>query len=87
MSEQTPRANGEPAETRQHSLVHHHEYDVVTALGRLQSIHDALRWDVGKSRIVSVGVCHICGEPDRNSVEECSEVDCEAHRICKRPYR
>ena len=87
MTEQAPPPTEGPADSSHHSLMHHHECDIVTALPRLQSIHDSLRWDVGKSRIVSVGVCRICGEPDRESVQECSDVDCHAHRICQRPYR
>ena len=87
MPEQAPPpAEGVP-DRRGDSLMHRHECDVVTALPRLQSLHDSLRWDVSKSRIVSVAVCRICGEPDRQSVQECSDAGCGAHRICQRPYR
>jgi hypothetical protein len=87
MSEQVPPPVEGPDESRYHSLVHRHGYDEVTALPRLQSLHDSLRWDVSKSRIVAIGVCRICGEPDRESAQECSDADCRTHRICHRPYR
>jgi len=87
MTELPPSATEQAASDADQGLIHRHEWEVVTALPRLQSMHDLLRWDVSKSRILSAGVCRICGEPDRRSVTECSDPDCRAHRICTRPYR
>ncbi len=87
MSERPPEAPEEPPDDIDYGLRHGHECDVVTALAGLQSAHHWLRWDVGRSRILSVGVCRVCGESDRQSVQECTDADCRTHRICQRPYR
>ena len=87
MTDQHPPATDQAAGDADHGIIHRHEWEVVTALPRLQSLHDTLRWDVSKSRILSAGVCRVCGEPDPRSVTECSDADCHAHRICMRPYR
>ncbi len=87
MPERPPEAQEEPCDATLRGLRHRHECDVVTALSGLQSAHHWLHWDIGKSRILSVGVCRVCGEPDRQSVQDCSDADCHAHRICQRPYR
>jgi hypothetical protein len=87
MAEMLPQAPEEPTDDNPRGLRHLHESEVVTGLAALQSAHHWLHWDVGRSRILSVGVCRICGEPDRQSVQECTDADCHAHRICQRPYR
>ena len=87
MTELQPSTAGEAPGDADHGIIHRHEWEALTALPRLQSLHDTLRWDVSKSRIISAGVCRVCGEPDRRSVTECSDADCRAHRICMRPYR
>ena len=66
---------------------HQHRWQVLTARPALQSAHDTMRWDVGKSRIVSVNACSVCGELQRDSVRECSVDGCREHRICERPHR
>ena len=67
---------------------HAHDWLPVTALPRLQAAHDVMRWDVSKSRILSVSACAVCGELDRDSVTECTgPTACADHPICKRPYR
>ena len=66
---------------------HEHKWVTVTARPALQSAHDITRWDVNKSRIISVEVCDVCGEHRDESVQECTETDCHTHRICERPYR
>jgi len=65
---------------------HTHVWEVVTARAALQTAHDRLRWDVNRSRILSVNACTVCGELDRASVVECALSSCTAHRICERPY-
>ncbi len=87
MTNQSPSQPDQASNDADHGLIHRHEWEVVTSLPRLQSMHDSLRWDVSKSRILSTGVCRVCGEPDRGSVTECSDADCHTHRICVRPYR
>ena len=87
MTDQSPPPTEKATDEADQGLIHRHEWEVVTALPRLQSVHDTLRWDVSKSRILSTAICRICGEPDRRSVTECSDTDCRAHRICIRPYR
>ncbi len=87
MSEQPPQAPEQTPGDNSLGLTHRHEYDVVTSLPALHSAHHWLRWDVGRSRILSVGVCRTCGEADRESVQACTDADCQAHRICQRPYR
>jgi hypothetical protein len=42
--------------------------------------------ELGRSRIVSVRVCGMCGEHDRESVQLRAESDCKSHPICRRPY-
>ncbi|HYM13957.1 MAG TPA: hypothetical protein VEZ14_00150 [Dehalococcoidia bacterium] len=71
----------------ENGLRHRHQCEMVTALAGLQSAHHWLRWDVGRSRILSVGVCRVCGECDRTTVQACADTDCQAHPICQRPYR
>ena len=66
---------------------HPHDWQAVNTRARLQSAHDSMRWDVAKSRILSVNRCEICGEFLRESVEECATEGCHAHPICERPYR
>jgi hypothetical protein len=66
---------------------HHHEWQTVNTRTRLQSAHDSMRWDVAKSRILSVNRCSICDEFHRESVQECTAEGCHAHPICERPYR
>ncbi len=68
-------------------IVHVHQWQAVTARPALQSAHDSMRWDVSKSRILSVDACTICGELQRESVRECVTADCRDHSICERPYR
>lgn len=87
MPEPPPQAAEEPSDDNARGLRHRHECDVVTALAALQSAHHWMRWDVGRSRILSVAVCRVCGEPDRQSVQECRDAACGAHKICRRPYR
>ena len=66
---------------------HEHAWLDVTLRPRLQSAHDSMRWDVSKSRILFVKTCSICDTFQRESVQECSAVDCHEHTICERPYR
>lgn len=66
---------------------HEHAWREVTLRPRLQSAHDSMRWDVSKSRILFVKTCSICDEFQRESVRECTAVDCHEHPICERPYR
>jgi hypothetical protein len=66
---------------------HEHAWVLMDTLPRLQSAHDAMRWDVSKSRLLAVSTCTICGEYDRASARECAVPDCTAHPICERPYR
>lgn len=66
---------------------HEHAWIELTARPRLQSAHDSMRWDVSKSRILSVKTCKICDAFQRESVQECKIQDCQAHPICERPYR
>jgi hypothetical protein len=68
-------------------IKHRHEWQSVTTRPGLQSAHDHFRWDVSKSRILSVNGCTVCGELHRESVRECSASRCHAHPICERPYR
>ena len=74
-------------EDRMLGIKHAHEWQPVTALPALQSAHDVMRWDVSKTRIVSIDVCTVCGEHGRESILECGVEDCPTHRICSRPYR
>ena len=46
-----------------------------------------MRWDVSKSRILSVENCAICNEYRRESVTDCTADACNTHKICERPYR
>ena len=66
---------------------HAHDWQVMTARPRLQSAHDTMRWDVAKSRLLSVHVCAICYEHQRDTVVECTTADCHEHAICERPHR
>ena len=66
---------------------HQHEWRVLDTLPRLQSAHDSMRWDVSKSRVLSVKNCVICNTYDRTSAAECADADCSQHKICARPYR
>ncbi len=66
---------------------HTHDWQLMTARPRLQSAHDTMRWDVAQSRLLSVQVCSMCNEHQRESVSECSLPDCKEHPICERPYR
>ncbi len=66
---------------------HEHDWRLQDVLPRLQSAHDSMRWDAGKSRILSVQSCAICNEYQLESVVACSAPDCTEHRICERPYR
>lgn len=87
MPERPSQPPEEPTDDIGHTLRHLHEWDVVTTVAGLQSAHHWLHWDVGRSRILSVGVCRVCAEADRQSVQECTDADCRVHRICQRPYR
>ncbi len=66
---------------------HDHEWQEATKRPALQSAHDTMRWDVSKSRILSINVCTVCGELQRESISECAVAGCREHRICERPYR
>lgn len=66
---------------------HQHVWLTLTARARLQSAHDSMRWDVRKSRILSVDTCTFCDQFRRESVQECQAEGCRAHAICERPYR
>ena len=66
---------------------HEHVWTAVRSLPELQSAHDRMRWDVATGRILSVNICSVCNELDRDSIEECTTRDCTAHSICARPYR
>jgi hypothetical protein len=66
---------------------HRHDWQAVTTRPRLQSAHDSMRWDVSKSRILSVNTCVRCDEFHRESVQECTTEDCHVHPICERPHR
>ena len=68
-------------------LRHAHQWQAETKRSVLQSAHDVLRWDVSKSRILSVNVCAVCGELQRESISECGAPECGDHPICERPYR
>ena len=68
-------------------LRHAHAWQAFTSLPRLQSIHDHLRWDVSRSRILSFSKCSVCDDVERASVEMCEQPDCVEHAICVRPYR
>ena len=74
-------------EDRTLGIRHLHEWQAVNTRPRLQSAHDSMRWDVAKSRILSVDRCTVCDEFHRASVQECAAEDCHAHPICERPYR
>jgi hypothetical protein len=77
----------EAEDDRTLGIRHRHEWQAVTARPRLQSAHDSMRWDVAKSRILSVNTCTLCDEFQRDSVQECTVEHCRAHPICERPYR
>lgn len=66
---------------------HTHAFEREHGIARLQSAHDGLKWDVSRSRLVSFAACRVCGEIDRDSVEECVVVGCVEHPACRRPYR
>ena len=66
---------------------HQHSWITLTTRPRLQSAHDSMRWDVSKSRVLSVDTCSMCDEFRRESVQECKATDCKEHSICERPYR
>jgi hypothetical protein len=66
---------------------HRHAWEAVTARPALQSAHDTMRWDVSKSRIISINMCTVCGEFHANSVQECTDPKCRKHAICERPHR
>jgi hypothetical protein len=66
---------------------HEHDWRVQELLPRLQSAHDSMRWDVSKSRILSVRSCAICNSYERESVVDCAVIECHDHKICERPYR
>lgn len=66
---------------------HRHEWQPVSRLPQLQSAHDRMRWDVSKSRILSVEICAVCDQPQPGSVAECAAEACTTHPICSRPYR
>ena len=66
---------------------HTHAWERLTARRALQTAHDALRWDVAKSRIIGVEQCTVCGEYHDGSVEDCAVLECADHAICERPYR
>ena len=66
---------------------HAHNWQVVTARAPLQSAHDTMRWDVARSRLLSVEVCTICYEHQRATVRECTAPNCHDHAICERPHR
>ncbi len=68
-------------------IQHRHEWQAVTTRPRLQSAHDSMRWDVSKSRILSVNMCAICDAFHRESVRECTAEHCHTHTICERPHR
>jgi len=68
-------------------LRHAHVWTTLTHVPRLQAAHDRLRWDVSKSRILSVNVCTVCDELPRDSIADCAVADCHEHKICERPYR
>ncbi len=66
---------------------HQHAWLTLNTLPRLQSAHDSMRWDVSKSRLLSVDKCSMCDEFRLESVQECKAEDCRAHTVCERPYR
>jgi len=66
---------------------HVHRWTSVDDRPTLQRVHDRLRWDVSKSRVLAIEACDVCGELRRDSVTECAVVGCTAHKICERPYR
>ena len=68
-------------------ITHAHEWQTLDTKVRLQSAHDSMRWDVAKSRILSVNRCAICDEFHRESVQVCTTESCREHPICERPYR
>ena len=68
-------------------LRHTHVWHTFASLPRLQSIHDHLRWDVSRSRILSFSACAVCDEVERESVVRCESTGCAEHPICVRPYR
>ena len=76
-----------PADDRVLGLQHQHEWQPMTKRSQLQSAHDSMRWDVAKSRVLSVNACTRCNDFDRASTIECTESDCTSHPICERPYR
>jgi hypothetical protein len=66
---------------------HQHSWLTLATRPQLQSAHDSMRWDVSKSRVLSVEKCAMCDEFRRESVQECNAPDCKSHSICERPYR
>jgi hypothetical protein len=68
-------------------LRHKHGHEVVTTIGDLRHAHRFLHWDTSISRILSVEVCRVCGEHDRQTVQECAQADCSEHRICEIRFR
>jgi hypothetical protein len=72
---------------RTSGIQHTHVFAAESAVPRLQSAHDVLRWDVSKSRLLSFSVCSICGTIDRASITECTVDGCTEHGACRRPYK
>ena len=68
-------------------LQHVHEWKTMLTRPQLQSAHDSMRWDVAKSRVLSVNACTRCNDFDRTTTVECTEAGCTSHAICERPYR
>lgn len=66
---------------------HQHQWQTISTRPALQSAHDSMRWDVAKSRILSVEICTVCNEHHVESVSECTTEGCQTHSICARPHR
>jgi hypothetical protein len=74
-----------PEEVR--GLRHRHGRETASSIGDLRRAHRSLHWDTGTSRILSVEYCDVCGEYDRQTIQECARADCGEHRICEARFR
>jgi hypothetical protein len=76
-----------PGEEITLGLKHKHGRDVISTIGELRHAQRFMHWDTSVSRILSVEMCRVCGEHDRQTVQECAQPDCAEHRICEARFR
>ena len=76
-----------PVDEPRIGLQHTHGHEVLSTLAELQHAQRFMHWDTTVIRIVSVEQCRICGEHDRDTVQECAVDDCTEHRICLPRFR